>query len=76
MSKENKDKDMLVRVQPTLFEKFKEKCEANYKSISEVIRDFMQQYIKEDKWNIYILTSSVWNQQHNKKSCLTSTSVV
>jgi len=49
MSKENKDKDMLVRVQPTLFEKFKEKCEANYKSISEVIRDFMQQYIKEDK---------------------------
>ena len=48
-NKENKDKDMLVRVQPTLFEKFKDKCEANYKSISEVIRDFMQQYIKEDK---------------------------
>jgi metal-responsive CopG/Arc/MetJ family transcriptional regulator len=46
MSKENKDKDMLVRVQPTLFDKFKEVCERNYKSISEVIREFMVEYIK------------------------------
>lgn len=49
MSKENKAKDMLVRVQPTLFQQFKEKCEENYKTISEVIRDFMQKYIKEGK---------------------------
>jgi len=47
MNKEYKNKDMLVRVQPSLFKKFKEKCNENYKSISEIIRDFMIQYIKE-----------------------------
>ena len=41
MSKENKNKDMLVRVQPTLFAKFQKECDKNYKTISEVIRDFM-----------------------------------
>ena len=51
MSKENKDKDMLVRVQPSLFKQFREKCEKNYKSISEVIRDFMIEYIKDKKWS-------------------------
>ena len=48
MSKENKEKDMLVRVQPSLFEQFKKKCEENYKTISEVVRDFMVNYTKED----------------------------
>ena len=47
MDKEHKNKDMLVRVQPSLFEKFKNKCNQNYKSISEVIREFMIQYTKE-----------------------------
>ena len=46
MSKENKSKDMLVRVQPTLFKKFQKACENNYKSISEVIREFMVEYTK------------------------------
>jgi metal-responsive CopG/Arc/MetJ family transcriptional regulator len=45
---EKKEKDMLIRVQPTLFKQFKITCENNYKSISEVIRDFMQKYIKEN----------------------------
>lgn len=49
MGKENKNKDMLVRVQPSLFKKFKEKCENNYKGVSEVIRNFMLEYIKEKK---------------------------
>lgn len=48
MSKENKEKDMLIRVQPSLFEQFKKKCEENYKTISEVVRDFMVNYTKED----------------------------
>lgn len=47
--KESKTKDMLIRVQPSLFNEFKNKCEFNYKNISEVIRDFMIQYIKEHK---------------------------
>jgi hypothetical protein len=48
MSKENKEKDLIVRVQPSLFEQFKKKCEENYKTISEVVRDFMVNYTKED----------------------------
>jgi len=45
MSKENKEKDMLIRVQPSLFKQFKEKCEENYRSISDVIRTFMKDYV-------------------------------
>lgn len=47
MSKENKEKDMLVRVQPSLFKQFQEKCDENYKTISEVIRDLMVAYTQE-----------------------------
>ena len=47
MSKEIKNKDMLIRVQPSLFKQFKEKCEKNYKGISEVVRNFMIEYIKK-----------------------------
>ena len=48
MRKENKEKDLIVRVQPSLFKQFKEQCENNYKNISEVIRDFMISYIKKE----------------------------
>ena len=48
MSKENKEKDLIVRVQPSLFKHFKKQCESNYKNISEVIRDFMISYIKKE----------------------------
>ena len=47
MSKEKKDKDLIVRVQPSLLEQFKQKCDLNYKSISEVVRDLMIHYIKD-----------------------------
>lgn len=82
MSKENKDKDMLVRVQPTLFEKFKEKCEENYKSISEVIRDFMQQYLTTrnncQHWKQNILGWKKWeaNRCNTRLSvCKTHTTI-
>jgi hypothetical protein len=46
MSKEKKEKDLVVRVYPSLFDQFKQKCELNYKSVSEVVRDLMSSYIK------------------------------
>jgi len=49
MDKENADKLLNIRVPQTLFDKFRDKCNENYKTMSEALRDFMQQYIKEDK---------------------------
>lgn len=47
--KEKLEKDLVVRVHPSLFKLFQQKCEKNYKSISEVIRELMRQYT--DKTN-------------------------
>ena len=49
MDKENADKLLNIRVPQTLFEKFRNKCNENYKTMSEALRDLMQQYIKKDK---------------------------
>lgn len=46
MDKEKVTKDVVVRVQPSLFKRFQKKCKKNYKTISEVIRDLMFDYIK------------------------------
>lgn len=48
MDKEKAIKDMVVRVQPSLFKKFQKKCKNNYKTISEVVRDLMVGYIKKE----------------------------
>ena len=45
--KEKLDKKIVMVVQRTLYEKFKAECQKNYKTMSEVIRDFMLQFIKE-----------------------------
>ncbi len=47
--KEKLDKKILLAVQKTLYEDFQETCEKQYKTKSEVIRDFMIQYIKKYK---------------------------
>lgn len=54
MNKENADKNLTVRVPASLVEKFRTTCNLNYKSMSEAVRDMMQEYvkvkgIKEDK---------------------------
>jgi len=49
MNKENVTRDVGLRVQPSLFDKFSAKCKNNYKTVSEVLRDFMTEYIKEEK---------------------------
>ena len=40
----NKDKIMSIRVPEPLFSKFKKVCEANFKSMSDAIRDFIRDY--------------------------------
>ena len=47
--KEKIDKKLVLVVQPSLHDNFKQSCESNYKTMSEVLRDFMLQYIKEHK---------------------------
>lgn len=46
MDKENADRNVTIRVPNTLVEKFREACNLNYKTMSEAIRDMMQEYIK------------------------------
>lgn len=54
MTKQNKtekkyNKELFVMVQEKLYIDFQSTCEENYKTMSEVIRDFMLKYIKENK---------------------------
>ena len=37
-----------MRIPKELVEKFKIKCEKEYKTMSEVIRDFIKEYIKNE----------------------------
>ncbi len=47
--KEKVNRKMVFVVQKTLFNDFKEVCEKEYKTMSEVIRHSMLQFIKEHK---------------------------
>ena len=38
------DKVMSIRVPEPLFDKFKKVCDANFKSMSDTIRDFIREY--------------------------------
>lgn len=51
VKKESYDKQIIVRLQAKLFEDFEKTCEENYKSKSEVLRDFMIKYIQKYKKN-------------------------
>jgi hypothetical protein len=42
------DRQVIIKVQPSLFERFEKKCKEDYKTVSEVIRHLMLKYIKED----------------------------
>lgn len=47
MSKINKAENVLsVRVPEELFDKFKQLCDENYKTMSDTIRDFIRDYTK------------------------------
>ena len=47
--KEKMDRKMVLVVHKTLHDNFKIACEEQYKTMSEVVRDSMLQYIKEHK---------------------------
>ena len=47
--KEKLDKKIVMVVQKSLYVDFKKTCENNYKTMSEVFRDFMFHYIKGSK---------------------------
>lgn len=43
--KETNEKNLMVRVPRTLLDDFKSKCDSEYKTVSEVIRHLMFQYV-------------------------------
>jgi len=43
--------EIRVMVQPSLYKSFKKSCKNEYKTISEVIRDYMVQYSKQERNN-------------------------
>lgn len=47
MDKEKATRDINVRIQPSLYKVFSDKCQSEYKSISEVIRMLIVEYIKD-----------------------------
>ena len=47
--KEKIDKKMVFVVQESLYRSFKDACEQEYTTMSQEIRSFMLQYIKEHK---------------------------
>jgi metal-responsive CopG/Arc/MetJ family transcriptional regulator len=48
MDKEKATRDLSVKVPPSLFDKFSKKCGDNYKTVSEVIRELMANYVRDD----------------------------
>jgi hypothetical protein len=50
MQKQEKlDKDLVLRVYPSLFKKFRKTCKDNYKKVSEVMRELMVEYIQRNE---------------------------
>jgi metal-responsive CopG/Arc/MetJ family transcriptional regulator len=46
--KEKIERDMYVKVQPSLYKDFKNACDKNYQSVSASIRELMKRYVKEN----------------------------
>lgn len=49
MSKEKIIHEIRVRVQESLYNQLVQKCDSEYKNLSELIRDIIVQYLKENK---------------------------
>lgn len=46
MKKEKRNKEIRVLVQESLFTQISEKCESEYRTISEVVRELLTKYIR------------------------------
>ncbi len=52
MTKKNQEKisrEIRVLIQPSLYKQLQNKCDEEYKTLSEVIRDLVVKYIKGEK---------------------------
>ena len=49
--KEKMTREIRVMVQPSLYKSFKKACGSDYKTMSEVIRDYMVLYSKQENKN-------------------------
>jgi hypothetical protein len=47
MAEEKLERQIILKVQPSLFERFEKKCKVEYKTVSEVLRDLMLKYVKD-----------------------------
>jgi len=45
----NKIKRLTIRIPETIMVEFQKKCDENYKTMSEALRDYIKIYIKEGK---------------------------
>lgn len=43
------NREIRVVIQQSLYDKLQQKCDNNYKTLSEVIRDLVNNYLKEEK---------------------------
>ena len=48
-NKEKATKHLTILIQPTLMHNFQVACVKNYKTMSEALRDFIQQYVKQSE---------------------------
>jgi metal-responsive CopG/Arc/MetJ family transcriptional regulator len=48
MKKEKSSKYLTIRIPESLMAKFQDTCADNYKSMSEALRDLIQEYIKRN----------------------------
>ena len=51
MKKEKFTREITIVVPPSLFEEFNKKCNNKFKTVSEVLRELMVSYIREDEKN-------------------------
>jgi len=49
MDKEKLSKDLIVMLQPSLHKKFKDACTKNYETVSNVVRTFVREYVKQNE---------------------------
>jgi len=49
MKKEKHNVEIRVVVQPTFHKKILEKCDADYRTISEIVRELLSKWLKEEK---------------------------
>ena len=50
MIEEKIDRQVIIKVQPSLYSQFEKKCKQEYKTVSEVMRDLMLQFIKQKEF--------------------------